>query len=358
MAEDSASSASRPTCFVVGPLPPPTHGFSIATAAMAAVLRQAGLNPHIVDTAADGVVAKVRKRIAGLAALWRHRGRALSVYVAVSGGKGQFGDLLFVAAGRLLKARIVLHHHTFEYLTNPRLRARWLARCAGPAAVHIVLCGRMAELLRQVYPQVRRTIVLSNAALLPAPVKTEMKKAPLQAIGFLGTVSREKGIDRFLMLVGLLRAGGLQVQGHVAGLCQDAQILRLLEAGTADGSIVYHGLVQGETKAEFLARIDVLVFPSRLNEAEPLVIIEALAAGIPVVTVDRGCISALIDSGVGQLLDASSDDLAPAAARIAGWISAPDELAAARRAASARAQELARGARQTLRTVLTEFGLQ
>src|SRR5262249_34977172 len=145
----------------------------------------------------------------------------LTVYIAVNGGKGQYGDLLFATVARFLKARLVLHHHTFEYLTNPRLRSRFLAWCAGSTAVHVVLCGRMAEVLRNVYPSVKRTIVMSNAALTPTPARMIRKDRPLQAVGFIGSVTHEKGIDRFLALLNQLHARGSRVQGHVAGPCSD-----------------------------------------------------------------------------------------------------------------------------------------
>ena len=68
----------------------------------------------------------------------------------------------------------------------------------------------------------------------------------------------------------------------------------------------YRGPLYGEAKQAFFRAVDVFVFPTRYaNEAQPAVVFEALAHGVPVLSYDRGCIANQIGScGSVQVRDA------------------------------------------------------
>ncbi|OYU71979.1 MAG: hypothetical protein CFE32_25085, partial [Alphaproteobacteria bacterium PA3] len=62
----------------------------------------------------------------------------------------------------------------------------------------------------------------------------------------------------------------------------------------------YWGAVGAEEKKRFFEAVAFFVFPTQYkNEAEPVVILEALSAGVPVVAFQRGCIAELIPVGAG-----------------------------------------------------------
>jgi glycosyltransferase involved in cell wall biosynthesis len=69
--------------------------------------------------------------------------------------------------------------------------------------------------------------------------------------------------------------------------------------------VAWLGAVHGARRTAFYESIDLLVFPTvYVHESEPLVILEALAHGVPVVTTRRGCIaSALADGAAVQALE-------------------------------------------------------
>jgi glycosyltransferase involved in cell wall biosynthesis len=302
---------------VIGPFPPPIHGFSAATAAMRDAFESNGASVRVWDKAwrraikSSGLVRASASALSALTSLLRvllRRRSNVRMYVAVSGGKGQYEDIAFALIGRVCGARIIFHHHSFAYLDSPRRSMRFLAWLGGPRSLHICVCGAMRDLLCRHYVAAVQTRILSNAALLALPVAKSPKELPLKTLGFLGNITLDKGIDRFLNIVAALRSRGLQVTGSVAGPIADARCRNIVNATIADGSIDYHGPVFGDRKQGFLAGIDVLVFPSRYaNEAEPFVIIEALAAGIPVIATSRGCIPSLVEADVGMLLDRSAD---------------------------------------------------
>lgn len=93
----------------------------------------------------------------------------------------------------------------------------------------------------------------------------------------------------------------------------------------ADGDprIAFRGPFPQEELGEVLSRTDVLVVPSRWYENAPVVILEAFAAGVPVVATDLGGMSEVVEhEGNGLLF--SLDD-ADALARALGWLAREPE---------------------------------
>jgi glycosyltransferase involved in cell wall biosynthesis len=351
---------------MIGAFPPPVNGLSAASAAMRVAYEQAGGAVRVLDTAAGDIgpplppfLSKIARRFAALyvlvVGLFANRRRA-QIYMALSGGKGQYVDIIYIGVARLFAVPIILHHHSFSYLDRPSKIATVLFQVAGRRALHITLCDRMNDLLRQRYLAVERTIVLSNVALTEMAIDAAPRIRPLRVLGFLSNIASAKGIDRFLLLVAKLRTRNMEIIGHVAGPIESKECRSLVEAAVAAGLIVYHGPVYGERKKSFFAGIDVLVFPSRyVNEAEPFVILEAFASGVPVIGTARGCIPSLIDESNGLLLDASAEDLEPAIGRIANWIALPEEFTRTREQVILRVIQLSVRARKAKESLMNQF---
>ena len=73
--------------------------------------------------------------------------------------------------------------------------------------------------------------------------------------------------------------------------------------------IDYVGPRYGRDKDAFYDSIDVLVFPTQ-NEAEPLVVHEAIERGVPVIAYGSGAIPEIINSDCGRVVRAEGALLA------------------------------------------------
>jgi glycosyltransferase involved in cell wall biosynthesis len=162
--------------------------------------------------------------------------------------------------------------------------------------------------------------------ILPGRVRSRVG-----AIGFLGTLSEEKGIWDFLAVINELRARNFGLQVHIAGPVADtAARIAIAELVTADQKTRYWGSVYRSDKVRFLDSVDVLLFPSRYShEAEPLVVYEALAAGIPVVTTGRGCLRTLVPASGVFVVQDGVNFATRATDMIAGWLRDPASFTAA-----------------------------
>ncbi len=72
----------------------------------------------------------------------------------------------------------------------------------------------------------------------------------------------------------------------------------------------YVGDVRGQRKAELLAGAKALLFPTRVNEAFGLVMVEALISGTPVISSDRGACPEVISPDVGFVCKDEQDYVA------------------------------------------------
>jgi glycosyltransferase involved in cell wall biosynthesis len=179
--------------------------------------------------------------------------------------------------------------------------------------------------------------VISNLTFFDMPqTRGRADAGRLRVIGYLSAVSFDKGIDRFLDLMAELRAKGSQVTGLIAGPCADQAVQDYVERRVREiGGVKYLGAVYGDDKDSFLSSIDVLIFPSRLNEAQPLVIFEAQAAGAIVAATGQGCVPEMRGGPASVfVLNPEISVLDPLVERIAAWDREPqrfrDEVTQAR----------------------------
>lgn len=319
--------AASPRCLaVVGPFPPPLHGAAQITASFAEALERR-MRVRRLNIAPDGLrrglvyhAQRLGRVAAALCRLAGGKGRDETVYLSAAGGLGLVYTLALAAFARCLGRSLIVHHHSFAYLNRPSRIMALLVRCAGPLARHLVLCPAMKERLVERYPALGPVIVLSNAAFLP-PVPSALRDAPSAAsppgaslcLGHLSNLGRDKGLD---LVLGTARALGERLDRLIlAGPPSDDEAARLIaEARRVLGDrLEVRGPVSGAEKAAFFASIDLFLFPTRyVNEAEPLVLLESLSAGVPVIAHGRGCIAGMVPPACGLVVP-PEDSFVPAA---------------------------------------------
>ncbi len=330
----------------MGAVPPPVHGMALAFAAVVKRLRAEGFDVAVFDvSAADGrrsAVAHVRKfwrYVAIAASLLRAGGGAADVlYICISGGYGLLFDILLLAVCRAAGIRIFIHHHSFAYLNAWRWDARLAFFCAGQAARHIGLRAEMATALTRVYGiPADRILNLSNSWFVPNSPQT--RDGALRCVGFLSNLAPGKGLDVVLRVAAGLVAQKSPLRVLVAGPCTEPALQRQIQSARDSGLVEWLGPVYGQAKQDFFESIDVFLFPTRYaNEAEPLVIWEALMAGAPVIAYRRGCIAGQV-ADAGIVVDPQEDFAAQAMDVLKRWTCQKDVFQKFVAAALARAAD-------------------
>jgi exopolysaccharide biosynthesis WecB/TagA/CpsF family protein len=235
---------------------------------------------------------------------------------------------LFALLGRCLGMRIVAHHHGAEFIPvyerAPeiyRAIVRWVVRSSD---VNIVLGREWLDYLTQkVGVESDKIRLMYNSVTDIQPQVNALRSVARRARRqtqylVLANLSPRKGISEFLQALGKLRGEGLSARAVVAGggevdrYRQEAFRLGLSEC------CEFTGWIGRQDVLRLIAASDVLVLPS-FNEGLPISILEALCAGLPVITTPVGAIPEVCADGEDCILVRPGDvsELASAMRKLA-----------------------------------------
>ncbi len=192
-----------------------------------------------------------------------------------------------------------------------RRRERLLAALALPDAV-IAPSQFLAQQVAPYVPASRLHVCRLGIDLTPIPRRYQYP-ASTANLGYIGQIAPHKGVHLLIDAFRRLR-NAAHTRLHIYGdLDQNpAYTARLRRLAGNDTRIRLHGRVANTRIAAILAELDVTIVPSQWYENSPLAILEAQAAGTPVVTAALGGMAELVTHEVNGLLFAphSSADLA------------------------------------------------
>ena len=168
----------------------------------------------------------------------------------------------------------------------------------------LCVSANVSDGLGAAYPQVPRIEVANFAHLESHPVKTAPDRRPV--IGAMGRLHEIKRFDLLLKSAAILRNQGHDFLLRIAGDGPERENLqRLIEAEDLSGCVELCGWVSDPHG--FMAELDLFVVSSRY-EAFGLVVIEAMAAGVPVVSADiEGPREILRQGSLGTLFESENE---------------------------------------------------
>ncbi|HET7225385.1 MAG TPA: glycosyltransferase family 4 protein [Candidatus Eisenbacteria bacterium] len=330
--------ALKPRLLVVGPLPPPVGGVETMT--------QAVLESHAFDAfeLAHADITKHRPKetqgrfdAANFAWAARHISRTATraarfrpdvAYVPVAGNfSAVLRDLALAGVVRRAGARVIGHQHAGDIARTLARRGperAWMRAMFGAFDRMLLLGEPWRPLLAAfcrcptfVVPSTFRREVLAAAAA-PRPERARELRALV-----VGQFGAGKGTGELLESLARLRERGLVVPLTIVGPPQrpgdEAAVLARRAALNLEQQVEMAGLKMGEALWREYRRATLFVLPSHA-EGVPVVLHEAGAFGLAVVTTPVGAIPDLVRDGANGLLVPSGDvaALADAIERLVG----------------------------------------
>lgn len=363
MMSPQKSENGKATIWALVALPPPVTGMTLLTEKVVQRLLRT-VEIRCFDWSPKSIPRGMRFRLVRAWRVIRSMGSLLAagraqggrLYIAANYKAGLWLTLILVILARRLGYLVYLHHHSYRYIDQFDRRIGWICSILGERGVHVVACDQMEQDFRQIYPAATRFAYL-NPSLLTGPIGTSRRTCgQLFTLGHLSNLSHAKGIDRVLDTFRALRQQQGNVRLKLAGPFFPGGAQRLVTRALADfpQHVEWLGPVFGEQKSAFFRDIDCFLFPTR-SESWGIVLNEAMAAGVPVIATDCGCIRTLVGDRAGIVVNRDQDFATRAAEQVLLWMENSQSYQAASNAACEQATVLQREADEVLEKFVEHF---
>ena len=213
---------------------------------------------------------------------------------------------------RLARVPVVVSHEHGSWLDGKRMRPfldRNVVARLSTRMLAVSEWDRQQLIAHERIPPAQILVMPNGIAPPPAGGPAELADLDVPpgttVIGAVGRLFEVKGYDYLIRAVALLKARGRSLRCVVLGEGPEEQRLKRL---IADLGVEEEVRLIGHRQdvAEIVRALDVAVLPSRA-EGSPLVVLEYMALGAPIVATTVGGVPELIEDGVHGLLVAPRD---------------------------------------------------
>src|SRR5262245_4073655 len=221
------------------------------------------------------------------------------VYVHVGGNASLYRKIVFIALGRLAGQFVLAHCHAgnFEhyFAGQGKLGRRLILWGLGKSSKFIAVSLAMQRLLRGLWPEIECVMVPYgiNASIFDEGRAPASHFVRLLFIGKMGFLKGER--DLLLALQSVAKTAPNfrldmlgQLSDTIAAECRESGLRPLID---------HLGPVSLEERPAFFKRADVFVLPT-YAEGTPISMLEAMAAGLPVISTPVGGIPDVVEEGV------------------------------------------------------------
>jgi len=246
------------------------------------------------------------------------------VYVHVGGNASLYRKIIFIVLGRLAGQFVLVHCHAgnFEpyFAEQGKLGRRLILWGLGKSSKFIAVSLAMQRLLRSHWPEIECIMVPCgiNASIFAGARPPANHSVRLLFIGKMGFLKGEQDLLRALQSVVKVapnfRLDMLgQLSDTIAAECRESGMQPLID---------HLGPVALEERLAFFKRADVFVLPT-YAEGTPISMLEAMAAGLPVISTPVGGIPDVVEDGVEGFI-VKPGDVEALANRLAQLINDPE----------------------------------
>lgn len=189
----------------------------------------------------------------------------------------------------------------------------------------------IAETLRQTGYPAKTAVTLYPGAAVEAFYQANLPPRDRLRIAYASLVMPYKGADVLIEALSLLNALGIDFTATIAGGTLFPQFVESLKAFVVsegmDDRVTFPGVLSRQDLSQLYQTHNVLVFPSRFEEPFGISQVEAMAAGLTLITSGTGGAKEIIEHGKDGLLFESENPLALADA-LTHLLKYPDAWAA------------------------------
>jgi len=312
---------SRYRILIVGALPPPYMGPTIATELILNSKLRRGFDLIHLDTSDHRALNTLgRADFLNFFLAFKHYFHLMRlilkhwpalIYIPICQTTlAYFRDMPFILIAKLFNRRILCHLRGSDfrkwYLSSGALTRCFVRRIHSLVHGQIVLGESLKSLFDGIIPR-EKVYVVPNGADVYSHESNEKPSLRNQKVNilFLSNLRREKGFFDVLAAMPEVYAFSHDVKFLFAGEWKNKETKAEYDSFIKMNSnlpVEILGSVYGRSKIDIFFSADIFVFPPREAEGHPWVIVEAMAAGLPIITTDQGAITESVKDGVNGFI--------------------------------------------------------
>ena len=307
------------------PLPPPVHGSNVMNQVVLTMLLKGDewrvqhipvqFSAVVATVGKFGLIKIIRHFMIVLSVVWKLallRPEVTYLSPAVS-GFAWIRDALLIVAARVFSRDVVVHIHGRGLSSQPSNGwVKWMRNSVfrGTHAVH--LSEGLAQSIAQVTTWKSLSVLHNGIESVDAPNEPQVGSERPIKILYLSNFIETKGVLDFVSVCKKLHDQGHQFEASIVGGNGPAIDVEFLEKRIKndglDECVFALGPRYGDDKLKVFKETDLFLFPSFYpQECAPLVVLEALSFGIPVVSYDIGAVAEMIEDGRSGFVVPSRD---------------------------------------------------
>jgi glycosyltransferase involved in cell wall biosynthesis len=310
----------KPKVIILGKLPPPYYGPAIATEIILNSKLKEAFNLIHVDSRLNSSMNsmgkfRLRKVFLSIAIFTRFirtlyiSDTKLVLVPIAQKTSALMKDAVFILFARLYKKKVLLHLRGSNLLTwyqNSNAFARFFFRRLFSNCDGAIVLGEKLRYIFEPFLPDNKIFVVPNGADFTYPPRNS-RKLYLLSVLYFSNLLPSKGIEDILDAISFLQDEVknkmyLDVVGSWCSKEFEEYCNRKVKQNKLP--VIFHYAKTGSDKLRFFANADIFVFPPRDPEGHPWVIIEAMAAGLPIITTNQGAITeSVIDEVNGFLVE-------------------------------------------------------
>lgn len=235
------------------------------------------------------------------------------IYVHLGSNASLYRESIFIFLAKLFGKKVIAHFHAGDidnyYPFQRKIGQKFIQTALGLSDCIIAVSKESARQLREI-TQSQNISVITNAIDISIfngekKLSTDVKHDGAVRLLFVGAIGKLKGEKDLIRALAILRDGKPNLKVSFLGYgaeslkeyCDELEITDFVE---------YLGAVSMDERVRFFQQSDIFVLPT-YAEAMPMSVIEAMAAGLPVISTQVGGIPELIEDGADGLLFTPGD---------------------------------------------------
>jgi glycosyltransferase involved in cell wall biosynthesis len=303
--------------FILGKLPPPYYGPAIATQILLNSRLKDQFDLIHIDTKINQRMDSMGKFVVWkpFLGIWIYILFFFKIFnkkpdiILVPNGQTTAAfikDSIFILTGWLSGSRVLLQlrgSNWLNWLNNSGKIIQWYVKQNLKLASGVIVLGDKLRYLFEGSFNPEKIFVVPNGADFTFPSKSNNNR--FLSVLYLANLFPGKGIvDLLNAVVHLSNEQKNNINLNVVGSWSDSDFERLCKGIVEQNKIpvTFHSSKSGYDKLQILADADIFVFPPKKPEGHPWVIIEAMAAGLPIISTDQGAIVESVKDGINGFI--------------------------------------------------------